>query len=336
MSSLREIAAQAKVTQATVSRALRGHTNVDPATAAKIRRIAEKLGYTHNPRVSKLMSLVRSSRGVSFRENLAFVWFDGDAPEIRRSFQLKRFEAGAVDRAVRLGFGMDVFYLDRKPHRWQRLRKIFYARNVRGVVFGPVLRSAHAHLTMPLDGLACASIGEGFVYPRLSHARFDHFVGMRTALHELKKQGSRRIGFALEYLLNARAAPIIHGSFMAETERTRTRNITKLWYSADYLRIEPLLDWAREAELDAIILSHDIPSLATLSNHPQLTRPLKVVSFNRLTDGTLFGGIDQRQDLIASHACDLVIEQLNANQSGAQTFAKVVLCEGEWRPSPEG
>lgn len=331
MASLKSIAEKAQVTAATVSRALRGHPNVDPATAARIREIAAALGYTHNLRISNLMSYVRSSSKTRFRETLAFVWPDADLHEVSTTYQLGRFEAGAVRRAHHLGFGMDVFYYDHgKKGQWVRLRKILKARGIRGIVWGPVLRSSHVRLTMPLATYATAGIGEAFVYPRLPHARFDHFVGMRTALHQLKRQGCRRIGFALALSLNVRAAPVQTAAFALSGMRGTTKP-KELLHTPDFLTPEGLLAWALETKPDAILLSHDMPELADFPRHPRITWPMKMASLNRLGKDPVFSGMDQRQDLIASHACDLVIEQLGRNEFGVPAHPKIVMVEGEWR-----
>ncbi len=331
MASLKHIAQLANVTAATVSRALRGHPNVDPATSTHIRKIAARIGYVPNPRISSLMSYVRSSSGTSFRETLAFIWPDAGSHEVRNTYQLGRFESGASERARLLGYGLDFFYPhDDKVRKWDRLRTVLRARNIRGLIWGPVLRSSHAHLTMSLESYAAAAIGEAFVHPRLSHTRFDHFVGIRTALHQLKRQGCRRIGFALDRNLNARATPILLASFSAYSG-VGTRTSRELCYEADVLEPAGLLAWALEIKPDAILLSHDINLLAKLPRHPQVTWPLKMASLNRLSKNTPFSGIDQRQDLIASHACDLVLEQLNRNEFGTPKHAKIVLVEGEWR-----
>ena len=331
MSSLKQIAEAAKVSVATASRALRGHPNVAPETTAAVQRAARRLKYEPNPRISSLMSYVRSSAETNFRETLGFIWPDADAQEVRNSYYLKRFETGARDRARKLSYGMDVFYHDHKEGRdWRNLERILRARSIRGLVWGPVLRSSHAHLTMPLETHASAAIGEGFVYPRLSHTRFDHFVGMRTALHQLKRRGFRRIGFALDLALNVRATPILLACFATAGARSASRP-KSLCFQAEVLTPDNVLSWVRKTKPDAVLLSQDINELASLPKHPSVTWPMKIFSLNRLNKETLFSGIDQRQDLIASHACDLVLEQLNRNEFGVPEHSKIVLVEGEWQ-----
>ena len=54
--TIRDIAREAGVSTATVSRALRGLPNVDPVTRAKVRAVAERLDYVVSPAASRLVS----------------------------------------------------------------------------------------------------------------------------------------------------------------------------------------------------------------------------------------------------------------------------------------
>jgi len=54
--TIRDIAREAGVSTATVSRALRNLPNVDPATAERVRRVAERMDYVVSPAASRLAS----------------------------------------------------------------------------------------------------------------------------------------------------------------------------------------------------------------------------------------------------------------------------------------
>jgi LacI family repressor for deo operon, udp, cdd, tsx, nupC, and nupG len=54
--TIRDVAREAGVSTATVSRALRGLGNVDPATAEHVRRVADRLDYVVSPAASRLAS----------------------------------------------------------------------------------------------------------------------------------------------------------------------------------------------------------------------------------------------------------------------------------------
>ena len=54
--TIRDIAREAGVSTATVSRALRGLPNVDPVTRERVRQVAERLDYVVSPAASRLAS----------------------------------------------------------------------------------------------------------------------------------------------------------------------------------------------------------------------------------------------------------------------------------------
>jgi LacI family transcriptional regulator len=105
----------------------------------------------------------------------------------------------------------------------------------------------------------------------------------------------------------------------------------ELCHFVDFVKPPDVLAWALKAKPDAILLSHEIKGLEGLPAHPKISWKLRLASLNRISRDPLFPGIDQRQDLIASYACDLVIEQLNRNEFGVPRHPKVVLVEGEWK-----
>ena len=83
--SVRTIAENAGVSAMTVSRALRGELNVDPATADRIRAVAESLGYRRNLLVSTVMSTVRGSRHPQCSHIIAFLTVDSAGfPPVQR------------------------------------------------------------------------------------------------------------------------------------------------------------------------------------------------------------------------------------------------------------
>lgn len=62
--SIRTIARLAELSPATVSLALRNSPKIPEATKVRVRKLAQRTGYRPNAKVTELMSLVRSSRGV--------------------------------------------------------------------------------------------------------------------------------------------------------------------------------------------------------------------------------------------------------------------------------
>ena len=71
--TMKVIAAQAGVTQATVSMSLANHPRISAATKKRIQELAQKLGYQPNPYVATLMRVRRQGRELTDKPVLALV-----------------------------------------------------------------------------------------------------------------------------------------------------------------------------------------------------------------------------------------------------------------------
>jgi LacI family transcriptional regulator len=85
--TLRQIARTARVSVMTVSYALRDRPEVSPTERARLRALAEKLGYRPDPLLTHLMQHLRSHRRIKPTANLA-VLTSLDAPFVRRLIEL--------------------------------------------------------------------------------------------------------------------------------------------------------------------------------------------------------------------------------------------------------
>src|SRR3954467_12132369 len=89
--TMKSIAAQAGVTQATVSMSLANNPRIPAVTRERIQAIARKLNYQPNPHVSTLMRIRRQGKPLKDKPALALVcaqrtsngWRDHPAPTIR-------------------------------------------------------------------------------------------------------------------------------------------------------------------------------------------------------------------------------------------------------------
>src|ERR1043166_3352934 len=108
--NLREIAARAGVSHTTVSLALRGDLRLPVRTRQRIEKIAQRLGYQRDATLGELMARLRTIRARPAHAALGFItaWSTrhgwSEAPNHRR------FYAGALARAQRLGSSLDDFW----------------------------------------------------------------------------------------------------------------------------------------------------------------------------------------------------------------------------------
>ena len=71
-----------------------------------------------------------------------------------------------------------------------------------------------------------------------------------------------------------------------------------------------------------------VDQLSAMKGMPPAMTP--VVSLNCSLELNGIGGIDDRYDLVAANAVDLVVSQLNGNESGVPAIPRMLLFPGGW------
>jgi LacI family transcriptional regulator len=330
--TLDAIAARAGVAKASVSYALRNHPKIPRATRERIQQVARELGYRPNPRVSTLMAHIRRAHAREQQECIAFVWVHTSRNEARRDPFLREVYRGANERARHMGFKLEQFFTTDPGMTDRRLEQILRARGIVGVVLSPVMTSATAlQLDWDWQHFAAAVIGNVAWTPELHHAGHHHFLAMRTALVELAQLGCCRPVALIEAASNERGKYAWEAAFLAHHPiKGAARSLVRV-----LARNEPsaIGAWLRKMKPDALIASSvDLLNLPGVRAAVRVLR-LPVVSLywsTRTARG--IGGIDQCSDRVAGHAVDLVVTQLNSNETGAPDLPRIMLFPGRWIP----
>ncbi len=127
---LADIAQEAGVSKATVSRALRGDPKISELTAQRIRTIADRQGYRPDPLLKALTEMRWKHRK---QESAVAFLLEGDgAKEIHPNQELWK---GFSQQANRLGFAAELHCLDDYPN-YQSLSRVLYNRGIQGVAIG--------------------------------------------------------------------------------------------------------------------------------------------------------------------------------------------------------
>lgn len=127
----RDIARECGVDVSTVSLALSGHPRIPEATQARVRAVAERLGYRPDPALASIAASRWQGRRSVAGTMLAFLVDDRKNPEP----ELKLYEAGIRRQAELLGYGVTCF-------SWRDFRgvegfwRVVRSRGIRGVVVG--------------------------------------------------------------------------------------------------------------------------------------------------------------------------------------------------------
>ena len=197
--TVRTVAKEAGVSPMTVSRALRGMSNVDPDTADRIREVATRLGYHRNVLVSTVMSTMRGSKQPLCNPIIAFLTASNASvhPEQRLASQI--YLRGAQKMASQHGFKIEEFVMGSSQADSKTISRILYARNIRGLLIGPLCRNC-GHLSLPWKEYASSAISINLVKPDLDRCSVDPVQAVNLAIRNLKRLGYRRIGYGISPL----------------------------------------------------------------------------------------------------------------------------------------
>ncbi|MDB6138719.1 MAG: LacI family transcriptional regulator [Verrucomicrobiaceae bacterium] len=325
--SLGDVALHVGVSKMTVSRALRGEPHVSADVRGRILAACEALGYRPDPEIGKLMAHMRRGRRSDSPPTLAFVWAEKTAQEIKESSWSMELIRGARQRAEKLGFHLDEFYLAGKGMTAARLSEILEARGIPGFILSPLVSRSRAQVKMKWERFCSVVVGLGFARPALHRVHHHHFHGMMTAMQMLKKQGHQRIGFFCGSIINERMFGAWSSAFLAHHPLPLAQAEALLC-----LRREPTLkqfsEWLEAARPEMVIDGGQL--LPTLLKGAPL--PLKIGQATlawAATDNR--AGIDQEADVLGAAALELLVEQYHHNERGLPANPKIVMTAGQWR-----
>ncbi|GAB5561970.1 MAG: hypothetical protein SynsKO_36170 [Synoicihabitans sp.] len=190
--SMQTVATQADVSVMTVSRVLRDHPRVSPATRQKVLKAVKAVGYKTNPLVAALMSQRRRRRENEYVATLALVHCLPHGKPLPAN--MKTFRTAARRQAKSLGFELEEFFLHEPGMTLPRLMQIIAARGIRGIIWEHFF-TPNNRLHYDFSEFACVSIGRTLVEPVFHQIESDKFAEMQIALRKLAVMGYRRIGY---------------------------------------------------------------------------------------------------------------------------------------------
>jgi len=326
--SVRTIAESAGVSAMTVSRALRGEQNVDLATAVRIRGIAERMGYRRNLLVSTVMSSVRGNKDPLCSHIIAFLTVDsaGVPPVQRLASQL--YIQGAQRRAAECGFAVEEFVMRPTEADSKKISRILYARNIRGLLVGPLCRSC-GHLSLNWKEFASIAISINLVQPDLNRCSVDLVQAVNLALRNLKRLGYQRIGYAI---------PPLHVAL--SHHRSRAMYLDYQYQLSPEQRVGLLEDWSLrglsswlKAETPDAVIGHGDEMLSWL-NELGVKIPLDIgyADISMFTETNApFAGVVFDYRGVGATAVDMVISNLLHNVYGVPPQPVHCYVQGKWQ-----
>jgi len=329
--SLKLLAQECGLSVAAVSMALRGHSRISAATRERVVALAERWGYHTNPLLRSVMSHVRSASSRRSWINIAFVWIEATAKNVRTDpFRAQTIES-VQRRADQLGLRLGQFFLSEPGMTPARLEKILLARGISGVIFSPSSHIPNVDLPFDWSRFAVVVIGNTPWTPEFHRAAHHHYQGMRTALLEVERLGYGRPGAVLMQNLNERARRTPEAAFLThhplrERAAELIFRITGPRATSDFRR------WLARVKPDCLLFpffegyTPDLGGIHLANNYPHAALDIFVA------EG--IAGLHQDFAAIGANAVDLLMTQLLHNDRGIPSRPKIVLAEGNWVSAP--
>jgi LacI family transcriptional regulator len=335
---LADIAREVGLSRSGVSRALRNDPSIPLATCRDVQKVARKLGFVTDPKITRAFQLVRRSTGSVTAGTLGLI----DAWPAKNHWRHLpdsypfRLHAAAAERAQELGYKLDVFSLHEPGMSARRLQSILDARRVAGLILPPMPDDTP---TLPIrwEKYSCVALTYSLHRPALHRVVPHQFQAASLALHHLQLGGYRRIGFLTWDDIDVRVYQHFHAAYLAY--QTTLPPEDRLPMLAPHGATDDLLGaWLEHHRPDAV--------LATLSGFVELLERAGFNDFPRVGFASLGGAfvrpghplhqqvahINQNVALVGRSGVDQLVAQIDRREHGVPDVANVLMVEGTWVP----
>lgn len=330
--TLRSLAKVLGLSRTTVSDALRGSLRVDPRTAQRVKQVAEEAGYRRNPLAGALMSELRRSRGSAFRGVLAAIDFNEPERPAGADEYHRELIAGVDARAVELGFKLEKFSVGRAGISVQRLDSILQSRGIGGVILLPAWGDPDLS---NLDWTRFAGIYTDYIIerPRLHTVCSDQHRSLLAALQRLTAAGYRRPGLYLQRHQDERLQFRWSAAFRAFQENHPPIKpvpplIVEQFDQAQFTR------WFRQHKPD-VVLAHNTIAIDWMeASGARLPATHGFVCLNLHMKSRPSAGLDQQPRLLGARSAELLIAQLQRNETGIPEWPSTTIISARWVDGP--
>jgi LacI family transcriptional regulator len=327
--SYRDIADKADVSLMTVSLALRNSPRISSSTRARVRCIADELGYTSDPKIADMMEYLRKRRVIKNQPVLALI-NARPAPlsRLRAPFAVA-IARSASAAAQRQGYRLEEFWLGAAGMTERRLSNILEARGIRGVLLLPL---PPGRTSVELNWIRFAAVSTCY----LSHGMGLHQISthrqqyIELALGELRALGYRRIGLAIDEDMDVRSHHQTLAHYRWDQARLPPAHVVRELY-APTLNRELLHRWLEEQQPEVVVSPRNHVYTLLVELGYKVPRHLGFVSLAASArDVPHLSGVDEHPELVGKAAVDFLAAQLQQGEFGVPKVRQYVLVEGGW------
>jgi DNA-binding LacI/PurR family transcriptional regulator len=330
--TVRDVAQEIGLHFTTVAEALRGSPRIKEATRQRVQEAADRLGYRPDPVLSALSAYRSSQMRTAFQGTLA--WINGfeseDTFKMEKSFYGDCY-AGALDRAKRLGYNFEMFWIGQKQMTGKRVSQILKTRNILGVIVGP-MPEVTENLSLDWEDFNSVKIGHSLKDSRLTNVISDQFQNTQRVLEKLYQDGFRRIGFACPKRVDVRVGNNFSGGYLSYVYHRLGELPMPMFLDedpeGDY---DAFMGWYRKWKPEVIIAGGRSMYYKFLTSAGvDVPREVQFVALHAEYLRSPVAGISQNGTEVGAAAVDHLVSMIQGFKTGLETFPKTTMVQGRW------
>lgn len=323
-----EVARAARVHRTTVSLALADNPRIPAKTKARIKRIAEKLGYTPDPMLSALIAYRTKRRPVAFHGTLAWLGNTELGYDWKLVPHFRDYYDGATERARACGFQLEAFDFNTPDMQSRRMAGILRARNITGVLLCPQplapLQGSFAweHFSVVTFGYTLAALGVHTVTAA-------HYRAMRRIMAELRRRGYTRPGFSFPPgLVERHDYNILAGFLIGDGDVHAPPAVPPLF--SPWRSPEAIGPWIEQHRPDVIVSGNHLIIDVLRELKLRVPRDIGAVCPTLPSADTDLAGVVEDSRRIGAIAVDQLVSMINRGERGIPEHPMRIHLEGSW------
>lgn len=330
--TMKGVADQAGVSQATVSLSLANHPRIPEETRTKIQSLARSLGYQPNPYVAALMRSRRRGKPLSEKPVIAVVCAGASADAWRQASRAADREVlqGILSEADARGYRGDELWLRAGGMSDSRFSEVLRARGIRGVIVGP-LDGASECPELDWKEVSAVRIGIPMPRDRVRTVCHDHFTAGSAVLQECLALGYRK-PLVISSLQDARMSGGRWESGIQSAYRAAgLRGEVPVLHVGPQGLAHDLPSWLLQHKPDLVITAdHESLLRETASLGLRVPRDLGVASLDCPSSGSSVAGMVQKGRSIGAAAVDLLVDMMERHERGLPLQASALMISADW------
>jgi DNA-binding LacI/PurR family transcriptional regulator len=324
-----DVARAAGVSPMTVSLSLRNHASIPERTRARIRKVAEEMGYRPDPLIGKLMQQLRL--GGRRRANFSLCMLAPHPDKPGPSYQGLIAE-GARRAAEELGFFFDMVEIDEAFAHPERLRRMLYSRGIEGLILGPLFPPADLTPMLDWSRFSVVSTSNSVLGPTVHRVVPNQFANALLLGQELNRRGHRRLGLLISRDLDERTGHRIDAAIQWLNHENGVRDLETLRWETAMPSAAMLERWVNRHRPDAII-SDTAYNLEVFLSHVPRLKAIPMAATSTIDPETPFDSILENPDAVGAAAVELLSVLFQRGERGLPVNPRTILIGGTFQPA---